>query len=180
MPLRPGRRAVDADTPRPLQCRPVPPVRGLGLRRQGVPVCRAAGHLPKEPSTVFYIGSNAPDDLTAVRRHPLTALPRLPIAGEYIHRTAFDIGESTARTPSCSSTALARPACLRPLHSRAGVDGFFERPGDARLCGPRHPGRHAPAAQPPAPARAPVARPVRNTTCWCAYRTTRWKPRAPS
>ena len=31
--------------------------------------------------------------LTEVRRHLLAKLPRLPIAGEYIHRTAFDIGE---------------------------------------------------------------------------------------
>jgi len=46
-----------------------------------------------EPSKVIYIGSNNPNDLTAIRRFVLTNLPSLPIAGEYIHRTAFDIGE---------------------------------------------------------------------------------------
>ncbi|HBI19561.1 MAG TPA: D-lactate dehydrogenase, partial [Brevundimonas sp.] len=35
---------------------------------------------PKEASTVFYIGTNDPNELTAVRRHLLTELPRLPIA----------------------------------------------------------------------------------------------------
>jgi D-lactate dehydrogenase (quinone) len=48
---------------------------------------------PREDTVVFYIGSNAPDDLTAVRRQLLTALPSLPVAGEYIHRDAYDIGE---------------------------------------------------------------------------------------
>jgi len=47
---------------------------------------------PIEPSSVLYVGTNNPDDLTKVR-HYLLGMPNLPIAGEYIHRTAFDIGE---------------------------------------------------------------------------------------
>lgn len=46
----------------------------------------------KVASDVFYIGTSSQDDLTAVRRFLLKELPRLPIAGEYIHRTAYDIG----------------------------------------------------------------------------------------
>ncbi|MCS4294614.1 D-lactate dehydrogenase [Comamonas sp. BIGb0152] len=84
---------------------------------------------PKEPSTVFYIGSNAPDDLTAVRRHLLTALPKLPIAGEYIHRTAYDIGEQYGKDTFLliDRFGTARVPAAFALKSR--VDGFFERLG---------------------------------------------------
>jgi D-lactate dehydrogenase (quinone) len=44
----------------------------------------------KETAT-FYIGTNNPDELTQLRRHILGNFESLPVAGEYIHRTAFDI-----------------------------------------------------------------------------------------
>jgi D-lactate dehydrogenase (quinone) len=40
---------------------------------------------------VYYIGSNRPAELTALRRRLLTGLPSLPISGEYMHRAIFDI-----------------------------------------------------------------------------------------
>ncbi|MEK5794201.1 D-lactate dehydrogenase, partial [Acinetobacter nosocomialis] len=43
-------------------------------------------------SQVFYVGSNHQEDLTKIRRFLLKDLPRIPIAGEYIHRVAYDIG----------------------------------------------------------------------------------------
>lgn len=84
---------------------------------------------PKVPSTVFYIGSNAADDLTTVRRHLLTALPELPIAGEYIHRTAYDIGEKYGKDTFLliDRFGTARVPAAFALKSR--VDGFFERLG---------------------------------------------------
>ncbi len=84
---------------------------------------------PKVPSTVFYIGSNAADDLTTVRRHLLTALPELPIAGEYIHRTAYDIGEQYGKDTFLliDRFGTARVPAAFALKSR--VDGFFERLG---------------------------------------------------
>ena len=42
-------------------------------------------------TAVFYIGSNDPDELTTIRRHILGSFDTLPIAGEYIHRDAYDI-----------------------------------------------------------------------------------------
>ncbi len=84
---------------------------------------------PKVSSTVFYIGSNAADDLTTVRRHLLTALPELPIAGEYIHRTAYDIGEKYGKDTFLliDRFGTARVPAAFALKSR--VDGFFERLG---------------------------------------------------
>lgn len=90
----------------------------------------------REASTVFYLGSNQPDDLTAVRRQLLAELPRLPIAGEYIHRDAFDIGArygkdvfllidklGTARVPQ----AFAIKSRLDGIAERLGLPGLVDR-----------------------------------------------------
>jgi D-lactate dehydrogenase len=42
-------------------------------------------------TATFYIGSNSADELTKLRRHILQNFHALPMAGEYIHRDAFDI-----------------------------------------------------------------------------------------
>ena len=46
-----------------------------------------------ERPAVFYIGSNEPTELTAIRRHILKTFESLPISAEYIHREAFNIAE---------------------------------------------------------------------------------------
>ncbi|PWR04170.1 D-lactate dehydrogenase [Meridianimarinicoccus roseus] len=43
---------------------------------------------------VYYIGTNAPSALTALRRRLLMELPELPISGEYLHRDCFDVARS--------------------------------------------------------------------------------------
>ncbi len=45
----------------------------------------------EEDTRVFYIGTNRPDDLTFVRREILRNFAQLPIAGEYIHRDAYEL-----------------------------------------------------------------------------------------
>jgi D-lactate dehydrogenase len=45
------------------------------------------------PSKVFYVGSNDFMELTNIRRHILSAFETLPVAGEYLHRDAYDIAE---------------------------------------------------------------------------------------
>jgi len=71
---------------------------------------------PAETQTeVFYIGTNASDELTDIRRYLLTALPTLPIAGEYMHRDAFDIADVYGK-----DTFLA----IRKLGT-ARLPGFF-------------------------------------------------------
>ena len=81
---------------------------------------------PKEDTVVLYIGSNDTDDLTAVRRHLLTALPSLPVAGEYIHRDAYDIGEQYGKDTFLliDRFGTARVPAAFALKSR--VDAFFE------------------------------------------------------
>jgi D-lactate dehydrogenase len=43
------------------------------------------------PEQIFYIGTEEPEVLTHIRRHILSSFEELPVAGEYIHRDAFDI-----------------------------------------------------------------------------------------
>ncbi|SDR52423.1 D-lactate dehydrogenase [Paraburkholderia fungorum] len=42
---------------------------------------------------VFYIGSNDPAELESLRRDILTGFKSLPIAGEYMHRSAYDLSK---------------------------------------------------------------------------------------
>lgn len=122
-------RDVDADTPARFNADPSRLFEASGSAGK---LCLFAVRLdtfPKEPSTVFYIGSNDPHDLTEVRRHLLSQLPSLPIAGEYIHRTAFDIGEKYGKDTFLliDKFGTARVPAAFALKSR--VDGFFERFG---------------------------------------------------
>lgn len=49
---------------------------------------------PAEPrQQVFYIGTNKPEVLSALRRHILAHFTHLPVASEYMHRDIFDIAE---------------------------------------------------------------------------------------
>ncbi|TKI07552.1 D-lactate dehydrogenase [Martelella alba] len=47
----------------------------------------------EQQQQVFYIGTNDPQTLTALRRDILGGFVNLPVAGEYLHRDCFDISE---------------------------------------------------------------------------------------
>ncbi|MCH6482895.1 D-lactate dehydrogenase [Pseudoxanthomonas sp. LH2527] len=83
----------------------------------------------KEASSVFYIGSNDPDDLTAVRRHLLTAFERLPIAGEYLHRDAFDIGDRYGKDTFLLIDRFGTGRVPAAFALKSRLDGWCERFG---------------------------------------------------
>ncbi|MDP9942173.1 D-lactate dehydrogenase [Ectopseudomonas alcaliphila] len=122
-------RDVDADTPARFNADPARLFEASGSAGK---LCLFAVRLdtfPKEPSTVFYIGSNDPHDLTEVRRHLLAELPRLPIAGEYIHRTAFNIGEKYGKDTFLVIDKFGTAKVPAAFAMKSRVDGFFERFG---------------------------------------------------
>ena len=85
-------RQVDEDTPARFNADPTRLFEASGSAGK---VCVFAVRLDtfdKIPSQVFYVGTNSHDDLTEIRRFLLKDLPNVPIAGEYIHRVAYDIG----------------------------------------------------------------------------------------
>lgn len=81
---------------------------------------------PMEKSAVFYIGSNDTADLTAVRRHMLTAFDTLPIAGEYIHRDAYDIGEKYGKDTFLLIDRFGTDKVPAAFALKSRVDAFFE------------------------------------------------------
>lgn len=83
----------------------------------------------KEDASVFYIGSNDPDDLTGVRRHLLTAFERLPIAGEYLHRDAFDIGDRYGKDTFLLIDRFGTDKVPAAFALKSRMDGWCERFG---------------------------------------------------
>lgn len=78
-----------------------------------------------EVERVFYIGTNDPTQLTALRKRILTEFPELPEMGEYMHRSYFD-----ASARYCKDTFLfirfLGSAFLPRLYSlKARVDGYI-------------------------------------------------------
>ena len=80
-------------------------------------------------TTVFYIGTNDPAELTEIRRHILTHFTELPIEGEYLHRGAFDIAEKYGKDTFLAIQYLGT-AWLPTLFAVKGrLDGIAERLG---------------------------------------------------
>ncbi|MBS0983649.1 D-lactate dehydrogenase [Gluconobacter cerinus] len=75
----------------------------------------------KNPA-VFYIGTNSTQDLEDLRRHILTSFDELPIAGEYIHRDAFNIAEVYGK----DTTAIIRYMGTRFLPTFFGLKSRFD------------------------------------------------------
>ncbi|KLJ02898.1 D-lactate dehydrogenase [Luteimonas sp. FCS-9] len=84
---------------------------------------------PREPATVLYVGSNDPDDLTAIRRYLLTGLDELPIAGEYVHRDAFDIGARYGKDVFLLIDRFGTDKVPAAFACKSRVDGLLERVG---------------------------------------------------
>ncbi|MCH4090155.1 D-lactate dehydrogenase [Acetobacter sp.] len=87
-------REIDADTPARFNADPARWHEAAGCAGKLVTFAVRLDTFPAEKNTsVFYIGTNSTDELEDLRRHLLTGFDTLPIAGEYIHRDAFNIAE---------------------------------------------------------------------------------------
>lgn len=85
-------RDVDADTPARFNADPQRLHEASGSAgKLAVFAVRLDTFAAERDTAVFYIGSNDPDDFTHIRRHMLEQFAELPIAGEYMHRDAYDI-----------------------------------------------------------------------------------------
>ncbi|MFD1437695.1 D-lactate dehydrogenase [Acinetobacter sp. ANC 4282] len=83
----------------------------------------------KIPSQVFYVGTNSQDDLTAIRRFLLTDLARLPIAGEYIDRVAYDIGAEYGKDTFMFIEKFGTARVPAAFAMKDKVDGYLEKVG---------------------------------------------------
>ncbi|HBK45886.1 MAG TPA: D-lactate dehydrogenase [Xanthomonadaceae bacterium] len=119
-------RDVDAPTPARFNADPARHYEASGSAGRLCVFAVRLDTFPREDSTVFYIGSNDPGDLTAIRRELLTALAELPIAGEYIHRDAYDIGEKYGKDTFLLIDKLGTDTVPKAFALKSRIDGFFE------------------------------------------------------
>ncbi|MFT3973832.1 MAG: D-lactate dehydrogenase [Amaricoccus sp.] len=78
---------------------------------------------------VFYVGTNDTAELTAIRRHMLSAFQSLPIAGEYIHRDAYDIAAVYGKDTFLTIRRLGTDRMPQVFATKARVDAVAERVG---------------------------------------------------
>ncbi|WP_052365358.1 D-lactate dehydrogenase [Halotalea alkalilenta] len=76
---------------------------------------------------VFYIGTNSTAELTELRRALLAPGRELPIAGEYLHRDAFDIAEAYGKDTFLMIQRFGTDRMPAIFAFKGAVDAFFER-----------------------------------------------------
>ncbi|WP_223495381.1 D-lactate dehydrogenase [Stenotrophomonas indicatrix] len=122
-------RRVDADTPARFNADPSRHFEAAGSAGKLAVFAVRLDTFEKEAAEVFYIGSNRTGSLTAIRRQLLTGFERLPIAGEYIHRDAYDIGERYGKDSFLLIDKLGTARVPAAFALKSRVDGWFERLG---------------------------------------------------
>ena len=80
-------------------------------------------------TAVFYIGSNDPDQLTQVRRAILSGFQNLPVAGEYIHRDAYDVAARYGKDTFLFIRKLGTQRMPMLFAAKARMDALTERLG---------------------------------------------------
>jgi D-lactate dehydrogenase len=123
-------REIDADTPARFNADPQRLHEASGSAGKVMVFAVRLDTFPIEQNAkVFYIGTNVPDELTAIRRHALHDFKHLPISGEYLHRDAFDIAEEYGKDTFLAINYLgtSRLPALFGLKSR--FDALFDRFG---------------------------------------------------
>lgn len=131
-------REVDADTPARYNADPRRLFEASGSAgKLALFAVRLDTFAAEEETATFYIGTNDPGELTQLRRDILSQFGSLPVAGEYVHRAAFDIAAiygkdtflaiqylGTDRLP----TLFALQAKAEALADRIGFrSGFIDR-----------------------------------------------------
>lgn len=81
----------------------------------------------EDDSVTFYIGTDDPDRLTELRRTMLRDFAALPIAGEYMHRGAFDVADRYGRDTFRAIERLGTDRLPALFAAKAWVDGVAER-----------------------------------------------------
>jgi len=80
-------------------------------------------------SATFYVGTNDPGVLTRLRRDMLADFAALPVTGEYIHRTAFDIAAVYGKDVFLAIEKLGTQRLPTLFAARGRVDALASRIG---------------------------------------------------
>ena len=82
----------------------------------------------KDP-TVFYIGANDPRELAQIRRDILTEFDNLPIAGEYIHRDAYETAKIYGKDLFLFIRKFGTDNVPKAFAAKSWFDGLTEKLG---------------------------------------------------
>lgn len=83
----------------------------------------------EKETAVFYIGTNEPAELTEIRRHILACFETLPIAGEYIHRDAYDVAAKYGKDTFLFIDRAGTDRMPALFAAKARVDAITDRLG---------------------------------------------------
>lgn len=123
-------RDVGADTPARFNADPRRLHEAAGCAGKLAVFAVRLDSFPADKDTaVFYIGSNDPAELTAIRRHILSSFRHLPIAGEYIHREAYDIAARYGKDTYLFIRRLGTDRMPALFALKARMDALTERLG---------------------------------------------------
>lgn len=126
-------RDVEADTPARFNANPQFLHEASGSAGKLILFAVRLDTFPRDDETVtFYIGTNDPDELTRIRRKILADFENLPVAGEYVHRTAFDIAAAYGRDSFLAIERLGTDRLPALFGAKAKVDGWAARIGLGR------------------------------------------------
>ncbi|GAJ28574.1 D-lactate dehydrogenase [Acidomonas methanolica] len=118
-------RDVEADSPARFNANPQNWHDAAGCAGRLVVFAARLDTFPAQKDTAtFYIGTNTPDVLETLRRDVLTGFPELPIAGEYVHREAFEITERYGRDMVALIRLIGTKRLPRWFAMKARFDGF--------------------------------------------------------
>ena len=121
-------RDVDADTPARYNADPARWHEAAGCAGKLVVFAVRLDTFPAEKrSHVFYIGTNDTQELEDLRRHLLTGFDELPVAGEYMHRDAFDIAEKYGKDTFAVIRYLGTGFLPRFFAWKLHFDGFVKK-----------------------------------------------------
>ncbi|WP_345816127.1 D-lactate dehydrogenase [Paraburkholderia sp. PREW-6R] len=81
----------------------------------------------EQGAKVFYIGTNDTSVLTDIRRHALAHFTHLPIAGEYMHRDAFDIAKQYGKDLFVIIDRFGTTRLPAFFNLKTRADAWFER-----------------------------------------------------
>jgi D-lactate dehydrogenase len=79
----------------------------------------------EKDTATFYLGTNTPEVLTELRRTMLRDFPAPPIAGEYMHATAFDIADRYGRDTFVAIEKLGTDRLPALFAAKARVDAVL-------------------------------------------------------
>lgn len=123
-------RDIEADTPARFNADPRRLHESAGCAGKLAVFAVRLDSFKAEPETaVFYIGSNDPDELTVIRRHILANFNSLPIAGEYIHRDAYDIAARYGKDTFLFIQRLGTDRMPALFAAKARMDALTDRLG---------------------------------------------------